>query len=64
MKPDEFRAIALSMPNAVEGLHMKPPEFRIGKKVFAAVGYTDENSGMAKLTREQEVLVAAEPGVG
>jgi hypothetical protein len=63
MKPDEFRAIALTMPNAVEGSHRKHPDFRIGKKVFATLGYPDENSGMVKLTRaQQEMLVAAEPG--
>jgi hypothetical protein len=64
MKPDEFRAIALTMPDAVEGSHMKHPDFRAGNKVFATLGHPDENSGMVKLTREQqEMLVAAEPKI-
>ena len=64
MTADDFRKIALSLPDAVESAHMKHPDFRIGKKVFATLGYPDSAWGMVKLTLEQqEVLVSAEPGI-
>ena len=61
---DDFRQVALSMPNALESAHMGHPDFRAGKKVFATLGYPDDNWGMVKLNPEQqEMLVAAEPGI-
>jgi len=42
MTPKEFRRIALSMPDAVEASHMGHPDFRVGGKVFATIGYPDE----------------------
>jgi hypothetical protein len=64
MTPNEFRTVALNMPNAVESSHMKHPDFRVGGKVFATLGYPDVKSGMVKLTPEQQqVLIAAEPQV-
>lgn len=38
MTPDEFRRLALSMPQAVESAHMDHPDFRVGKKIFATLG--------------------------
>jgi hypothetical protein len=62
--PDEFRAIALKLPDVVEGAHMNHPDFRAGKKVFATLGYPNTDYGMVKLKPEQqEVLIAAEPEV-
>jgi hypothetical protein len=64
MSPKDFRRIALSLPEAVEGAHGGHPDFRVGKKVFASLGYPDVGSGMVKLAPEQQaVLVAAEPKV-
>jgi hypothetical protein len=60
----DFRRIALSMPEAIEASHMGTPDFRMGKKIFATLGYPDAAFGMVKLTPEQQgVLVAAEPKV-
>jgi hypothetical protein len=62
MTPKEFRRIALSMPDAVEAAHMGHPDFRVGGKVFATIGYPDERYAMVKLTPEQQAnLVAASP---
>jgi hypothetical protein len=62
MGPDDFRKLALGLPGACEQSHMGHPDFRIGKKVFASLGYPDANWGMVKLTPEQqEVLLDAEP---
>jgi len=64
MIPKEFRRIALSMPDAVEASHMGHPDFRVGDKVFATMGYPDERYAMVKLTPEQQAnVVAASPGM-
>jgi hypothetical protein len=56
MTADEFRAIALSLPEAVEIGHMGHPDFRVGKKIFATLGYPDDDHGMVKLMPEQQAL--------
>jgi hypothetical protein len=64
MTPDEFRHLALSMPHAVEHAHMNHPDFRVGKKIFATLGYPDGKSAMVKLkSDQQELLVSAKPGI-
>jgi hypothetical protein len=54
MTPDHFRSLALQFPGAVESSHMNHPDFRIGGKVFATLGYPDEGWAMVKLTPEQQ----------
>ena len=49
-----FRKLALALPGAVESAHMHHPDFRIGGKIFASLGYPDESWGMVKLTPEQQ----------
>lgn len=64
MTADEFRTIALSLPNAVESAHNAHPDFRVGKRIFATLDYPDANWAMVKLTPEQqEILVGAEPEI-
>jgi hypothetical protein len=64
MSADRFRRIALSLPSAVESSHMAHPDFRVGKRIFATLGWPDATWGMIKLTPEQqEILVAAEPEI-
>ena len=64
MAPGEFREIALSFPEAVEFAHMSHPDFRVGGKIFATLGYPDEEWGMIKLTpEEQENFIRASPDV-
>jgi hypothetical protein len=59
----EFRALALSLPEADEAAHMGHPDFRVRGKIFATLG-PDEAWGMAKLTPEQQALfVQTEPNV-
>lgn len=53
MTVDQFRAIALSFPEAVESSHMAHPDFRAGGKIFATIA-PNEDEGMAKLTPEQQ----------
>jgi hypothetical protein len=61
---DDFRQIALSLPEALESAHMDHPDFRVRDKIFATLGYPDQGWGMVKLTPEQQTsLVRAEPAV-
>jgi hypothetical protein len=58
----EFRRIALSFPEVVEGAHMNHPDFRVRGKVFATLAYPTKDWGMVKLPpRSQEEFVFAEP---
>ena len=59
MTADEFRRIALSQPGAVEGEHMNHPDFRIGDRIFASLGYPDEEWGMVKLSAAVQADVIA-----
>jgi hypothetical protein len=64
MTADDFRRLALAQPGAAEGTHMRHPDFRVGKRVFATLGYPDDRHGMVKLAPEQQrMLVAAEPAM-
>ena len=49
MTAAEFRRIALSRPEASEGAHMDHPDFRVGGKIFATLGYPDADHGMVVL---------------
>lgn len=61
-RADDFRRVALSFPGAEEREHMRHPDFRVGGKVFATLGYPDDEHGMAALAPEQqELAMAAEP---
>jgi hypothetical protein len=56
--------MALALPEASEVAHMGHPDFRVGGKIFATLGYPDRRWGMVKLVPEQqEALVRAEPAV-
>jgi len=54
MTASKFRSLALEIPGALESSHMDHPDFRIGGKVFATLGYPDDEHGMVKLTPEQQ----------
>ena len=57
MTADEFRRIALSFPEAVEGSHMGHTDFRVGGKIFASLGYPNERFGVAMLTPQDQDLL-------
>jgi hypothetical protein len=64
MSPDQFRRIALSLPDTIEGSHQGHADFRVGKRIFATLGYPDADWGMVKLTPEQQsMVVEAEPEI-
>ena len=63
MTADEFRSLALALPEASEGAHMDHPDFRVRGKIFATLG-PGEEWGMVKLTPDlQASFVGAEPDV-
>jgi hypothetical protein len=63
MTADEFRALALGLPAAVEGEHMGHPDFRIGAgRIFATLDFPEPGWAMVKLSPEQQaVVIAASP---
>jgi hypothetical protein len=64
MSQSRFRRVALGLPEVVEGAHQGHADFRVGKRIFATLGYPDDDWGMVKLTPEQQsVLVEAEPEI-
>jgi hypothetical protein len=63
MTPNKFRRIALDLPEVTERDHMGHPDFRVAGRIFATLGYPDENWGMVKLTPEQQrSFVTTTPG--
>jgi hypothetical protein len=64
MTPDDFRKLALSLPEATESAHMRHPDFRVGGRIFATLAYPDEDSAVVKLRLdEQERFVRDNPEV-
>ena len=64
MTPNEFRELALNFPEAIESAHMRHPDFRVGGKIFATLGYPDEDSAMVKLSADdQQEFVRTSPGI-
>ena len=62
MTEEEFRRLAVALPEAAEASHMGHPDFRVGGKVFATLGYPDAGWAMVKLPpEEQAVRVEAAP---
>lgn len=61
MTAKDFRRIALSLPEAIEGEHMGHPDFRVRGKIFATL-YPDESWGVVMLTPgQQATLVESDP---
>jgi hypothetical protein len=60
MTPDDFRALALSLPEAVESAHMNHPDFRVGKKIFATLGYPNKESGCVMLLSADQLFFVKE----
>lgn len=64
MTLDQFRRLALTFPEASESAHMNHPDFRVAGKIFATLGYPDDEHGMVILPPdEQKQFVRAAPEV-
>ena len=64
MTPNEFRKMALGLPETEERMHMQHPDFRVAGKIFATLSYPSKAWATVKVTPvEQEMLVRAEPDI-
>jgi hypothetical protein len=54
MTLEEYRAIALTQPEAIESSHMRHPDFRVRNKIFATIPSVARDEGMVKLTPDQQ----------
>jgi len=54
MTPNDFRKLALSLPETEERAHMNHPDFRVSGKIFATLGYPDKTRAMVKLAPEDQ----------
>jgi hypothetical protein len=64
MTAAQFRKIALSFAEVSESAHMNHPDFRVGGKIFATLGYPDDEHGMVILPPEEQArLVRSRPKV-
>jgi hypothetical protein len=62
MTPTDFRRLALSLPDVTEQSHMNHPDFRVGGKIFATMGYPDETWAMVSLSPvDQDLFIQADP---
>ena len=62
MTANEFRRLALALPEATEQSHMGHPDFRVGGKIFATLGWPEDGWAMVKLTLDQrDALIHASP---
>jgi len=63
MTPEDYRRIALALPEAIEGAHMNHPDFRVRSRIFSTL-WPAESKGVLKLTLEQQKIVTAkEPAI-
>src|SRR4029077_7318049 len=62
MTANDFRTLALSLPDATESAHMDHPDFRVGGKIFATLGYPDASWAMVALPPvDQDLFIQADP---
>ncbi len=54
MTANEFRRIALQLEGVIESAHQAHPDFRVGGRIFATLGYPDPKWGMVNLTPDQQ----------
>ena len=54
--PDQFRRLALALPEALESAHMGTPDFRVRGRIFATLPAGANAAGVLKFTPEQQAL--------
>ena len=64
MTEDEFRRLALRLPEVVESSHMGHADFRVRGKIFATLAYPSDGWAMVKLSQQdQQLVLQASPTV-
>ena len=61
MRPEDVRALALMLPETVEGAHSGNPDFRVGGRVFATLWVEEERVVLRLAPALRDALCAAEP---
>ena len=62
MTPAEFRRLALALPGVEQGSHQGHADFRVGRKIFASLGYPDKGFATVMVNpHEQDLLVQNHP---
>jgi hypothetical protein len=62
MTAAEFRRMALSLPEVIEGSHMGHADFRVGGKIFATLGYPSDRFAVVMLSpQDQDLIVRDHP---
>jgi hypothetical protein len=61
--PEDFRRLALGLPEADEQGHMGHPDFRVGGKIFAGLDRSGDRATVKLTPDQQEVLMSAEPAM-
>jgi hypothetical protein len=57
MTAAEFRRMALSLPDVIEGSHMDHADFRVGGKIFATLGYPSDHFAVVMLSPQDQDLI-------
>ena len=60
MNADDFRRIALSLPDAQEGSHMGSADFRVEGRIFATLASVKQGYGNLMLDLEQQAAFVGE----
>ena len=64
MTAADFRRLALKFPDTSESAHMNHPDFRVGGKIFATLGYPNKDHGMVILPPDEQTrLIKTYPKV-
>ena len=61
MTADDFREIVLSMDGAVEGAHMKHPDFRANGRIFATLTEREDTAVVRLSPEEQQEFIRTHP---
>lgn len=63
MQQQEFRALALGFPEAVEASHFDTADFRVNNRIFATLRAADGRAVLKLSPDEQQLLMATSPGL-
>jgi hypothetical protein len=63
MEQDEYRALALTFPEAKEASHFDTADFRVRNKIFATLRTADSRAVLKLSPDEQQLVMATSPGM-
>ena len=63
MTVDDFRRLALALPEATEAAHMGHPDFRVRNEIFATLWPEEERGVVMLMPEQQRVVVELKPAV-